>query len=305
MQISKRFSFGWKRSQLIFASAMVLPAVIILAVLFVYPLFLAVKISFYNIHTILGGDKFVGFKNYIEILQDADFWGALWRTVVWTVVVLAVQLVLGILIALLLNEDLVGKTIARGLILSPWLVPAIVAAIVWRYMFNPMLGIFNYILFDVTHILHKPFMWLADPKMALWAVIIVGIWKWLPFMVIMFLARIQSISIDLYDAAKVDGANAWQQFWNVTFPWLSPTIVVAMLLRSIWLFNHFDLVYLMAYGGPVKSTTTLSLLVRDLVFADMKMGKASALSMIMTVLMVVLAIIYFYYYARAEEKLGY
>jgi len=305
MQISKRFSFGWKRSQLIFASAMVLPAVIILAVLFVYPLFLAVKISFYNIHTILGGDKFVGFKNYIEILQDADFWGALWRTVVWTVVVLAVQLVLGILIALLLNEDLVGKTIARGLILSPWLVPAIVAAIVWRYMFNPMLGIFNYILFDVTHILHKPFMWLADPKMALWAIIIVGIWKWLPFMVIMFLARIQSISIDLYDAAKVDGANAWQQFWNVTFPWLSPTIVVAMLLRSIWLFNHFDLVYLMAYGGPVKSTTTLSLLVRDLVFADMKMGKASALSMIMTVLMVVLAIIYFYYYARAEEKLGY
>jgi multiple sugar transport system permease protein len=303
MQGFTSLRIGRKWSERIFASSMVLPSIIILAVLFVYPLFLSVKISFYKVHTILGGAKFVGLANYIAILKDPEFWDALNRSLIWTVSVLVAQLILGILIALLLNEELVGRTIARGLIMFPWLVPAVVAAIIWRYMFNPLLGVANYILVDVLNLIKQPIMWLASPKMALVAIIIVGIWKWLPFMVLMFLARLQTISLDLYDAARVDGANAWQEFRYVTLPWLSPAIIVALLLRSIWLFNHFDLVYLLGYGGPVKSTTTVPLLVRDAVFADMQMGKASALSMIMTIIMVITAVIYFYYYGKAEEEL--
>jgi multiple sugar transport system permease protein len=303
MQKIFRMNIGNKTSERLFASAMVLPSLIVLALLFVYPLILAVRTSFYDVHTILGGDKFVGLENYIKILNDPEFWAAFKRTVIWTVSVLSTQLVLGILIALLLNQDLVGRNIARGLILSPWLVPAVVAAIIWRYMFNPLLGVANYFLVDVIHLIREPIMWLASPKMALTAVIIVGVWKWLPFMVIMFLARLQTIPTDLYDAAKVDGANAWHQFRYVTYAWLKPVIIVALLLRSIWLFNHFDLVYLMAYGGPVKSTTTVPLLIRDQVFATMQMGDAAALSMLMTIVMVAISIVYFAFYRGAEEQL--
>lgn len=303
MRTARRLTIGHKMSERLFATGMVLPALIILAVLFVYPLFLAVKTSFYKVHTILRGDTFVGLDNYMRAFSDPLFRDALGRSVIWTLSVLVFQLMFGLAIAILLNQELMGRNIARGLVLFPWLVPSIVAAIVWRYMFNPLLGIANYLLVDVSHLIPEPIMWLASPRMALPAVIIVGIWKWLPFMVVMFLARLQTIPLDLYDAAKVDGANAWQEFRYVTLAWLSPTIIVAMLLRSIWLFNHFDLVYLLAFGGPVRSTTTVPLLVRDAVFAEMRMGKAAALSMIMTVIMVLMAIVYFYYYGKAEEEL--
>jgi multiple sugar transport system permease protein len=305
MQKVFRLQIGNRMSGRLFATVMVLPSIIVLALLFVYPLILAIRTSFYKIHLILPGETFVGINNYINVIRGPDFWASLERTAIWTVSVLVIQLVLGVLISMLLNQDLFGRNLARGLVLFPWLVPAVVAAIVWRYMFNPLIGVANYLLYDVMHIISGPIMWLASPKMAMIAVIVVGVWKWLPFMVIMFLARLQTIPVELYDAAKVDGANAWQQFGSITFPWLKPVIIVAMLLRSIWLFNHFDLVYLMAYGGPVKATTTVPLLVRDEVFAKMQLGNAAALSMIMTVIMVIVSIIYFSFYGKAEEQIRY
>lgn len=305
MQKTIHLHIGNRMGERIFAIGMILPSLIVLAALFVYPLIIAIRMSFFKIHTILPGEKFVGMLNYLSILRDPEFWNAMERTTIWTVTVLGAQLILGILIAMLLNQELVGRNIARGLALFPWLVPAVVAAIVWRFMFNPLLGVVNYLLVSVLQWINEPIMWLSSPKMALVAVIIVGIWKWLPFMVIMFLARLQTIPQELYDSAKVDGANAWHQFRYITYAWLKPVIIVAMLLRSIWLFNHFDLVYLMAYGGPVKSTTTIPLLVRDEVFANMQMGDAAAMSVIMTILMVVVSVIYFSFYGKAEDQLRY
>jgi multiple sugar transport system permease protein len=190
-------------------------------------------------------------------------------------------------------------------VLFPYLVPAVVASLVWRFMFNPLTGVVNYLLIDVLHILKVPIAWLADPKTALIAVIIVGIWKFVPFMIILFLARLQTTPLDLYDAAKVDGATAWQEFRYITLPWLRPTIIVALLLRTLWLFNNFDLVYLMAYGGPLRSATTVPVLIRTTAFDFMEMGKAASISMCMVIILFFMSGFYSRFYGRAEEELRY
>lgn len=123
-------------------------------------------------------------------------------------------------------------------------------------------------------------------------------------MVILFLARLQTTSLDLYEAAKIDGANAWQLFWNITLPWLKPTILVALMLRTIWLFNHFDMVYLMAFGGPMKATTTVPVLIRQVAFNELRMGRASAISMYLVIILIIGAIGYTYVYTQTEEQIA-
>lgn len=296
---------GKKWGDRVFAIGMVTPAFILLMALSVYPFLTAVQSSFFYIHTVTRAESFVGLKNYVEVLTTPLFWDSLTRSIVWTVGCVIPQLILGIICSLVLHAELKGRNLARGIALFPYLVPAIVASIVWRFMFNPLTGVMNYVLVDVLHLLGEPIAWLSDPKMAMPAVIIVGIWKYVPFMIILFLARLQTTPLELYDAAKVDGANAWQEFWYITVPWLKPTIIVALLLRTIWLFNHFDMVYLMAFGGPMYATTTLPVLIRNTAFAFMDMGKAASISMCMVVILLFMAILYTYFYGRAEEELRY
>jgi ABC-type sugar transport system permease subunit len=147
-------------------------------------------------------------------------------------------------------------------------------------------------------------MWLMRPETALWAVILVGVWKFTPFMVILFLARLQTIPLELYDSAKIDGANIYQLFLHITLPWLMPIILVAMMLRTIWMFNHFDMVYLMAFGGPVESTTTIPILIRDIAFTQLRMGRAAAVSMYMVIILIIGALGYTWAYMKREEQLA-
>ena len=294
---------GKKWGDRVFAIGMVLPAFILLMALSVYPFLTAVQSSFFKIHTITRVESYVGLKNYVEVLTTPLFWESLKRSVIWTVGGVIPQLILGVICSLVLHAELRGRNFARGIVLFPYLVPAIVASIVWRFMFNPLTGVVNYVLVDVLNLLKEPISWLSDPKMAMPAVIIVGIWKYVPFMIILFLARLQTTPLELYDAARVDGANAWQEFWYITIPWLKPVIFVALLLRTIWLFNHFDMVYLMAFGGPMYATTTLPVLIRNTAFAFMDMGKAASISMCMVVILFFMSIFYTYFYGRAEEEL--
>ncbi len=289
---------GQRAGDRLFATAMVLPAVVLLTALAIYPFLTAVQSSFYRIHTLTRVERFVGLQNYRLILQDAVFWASLGRSLVWTVTGVGVQLVLGLAVSLLLHAELRGRFLARGIVLFPYLVPAVVAALVWRFMLNPLTGFANYVLVDVLGIVREPVAWLADPGTALAAVIAVGIWKFTPFMVILFLARLQTTPPELYEAARIDGAGPWRAFRFVTLPWLMPTILVAALLRTIWMFNHFDVVYLMAFGGPVQATTTLPVLIRATAFEYHQMGMAAAISMCMVAILTVLA----YHYARLYRK---
>ena len=147
-------------------------------------------------------------------------------------------------------------------------------------------------------------MWLMKPDTALWAVILVGIWKYTPFMIVLVLGRLQTTPLELYDAAKIDGANGWQLFWNVTFAWIKPILIVAVMLRTIWLFNHFDLVYLMAFGGPMFSTTTVPVMIYRAAFDELRMGRAAAISMYLVIILLIFSIIYTWLYCKAEEQIA-
>jgi len=294
-----------RRSNFIFAYLMLTPAIIMLIALNIYPFLTAVYSSFFRIHTITREANWVGLGNYKVLLHSPLFWQSLGRSLIWVVVGVSFQLVLGIAISLLLHQELRGRWLARGIVLFPYLVPAIVATLVWRFMFSPLTGVINYLLVDVLNLLDKPIAWLADPDTALMGVLIVGIWKFVPFMVILFLARLQTTPLELYDAARIDGANSWQEFRYVTLPWLQPTILVALLLRTLWMFNEFDVTYLMAYGGPMYATTTLPVLIRTTAFGSNDMGKAAAISMLMVTVLFAISFVYLRYYNRAEEQLSY
>jgi len=298
-------SLGMRRSNFIFAYLMLTPAIIMLIALNIYPFLTAVYSSFFRIHTITREANWVGLGNYKVLLHSPLFWQSLGRSLIWVVVGVSFQLVLGIAISLLLHQELRGRWLARGIVLFPYLVPAIVATLVWRFMFSPLTGVINYLLVDVLNLLDKPIAWLADPDTALMGVLIVGIWKFVPFMVILFLARLQTTPLELYDAARIDGANSWQEFRYVTLPWLQPTILVALLLRTLWMFNEFDVTYLMAYGGPMYATTTLPVLIRTTAFGSNDMGKAAAISMLMVTVLFAISFVYLRYYSRAEEQLSY
>ena len=299
-----KFTLGKKLDDKIFAWGLAAPSIISLTALSIYPFLIAFQASFYNINTMTRKSTYIGWMNYLWTLKSPDFWDALQKTAVWTIVGVALQLVLGIIFALVLHQDLKGRNIARGLILFPYLIPAIVAAIVWRFMLNPSIGVVNYLLVDVLHILKEPLMWLMRPNIAMAAVIMIGVWKFSPFMVILLLARLQTTPLEIYDAAKIDGANAWQLFWNITMPWLKPTILVALMLRTIWMFNQFDMIYLMAWGGPMQATTTISVLIRDIAFADLKMGRSAAVSMYMVLILIIASIGYTLVYSQAEQDIA-
>ena len=296
------YRLGKRVGDKVFAWSLAAPSIICLIALSIYPFLTAVQSSFYNISTITRETSFTGLDNYIWVLKSTLFWESLKRSFIWVIPGVIIQLVLGIIFSLVLHQELKGQNIARGLVLFPYLIPAIVAAIVWRFMLNPTVGIINYLLVDVLHLLKNPLMWLMRPQTALPAVILVGIWKFTPFMIILFLSRLQTTPLELYDAAKVDGADPLQLFWYITFPWLMPVIVVALILRTIWLFNDFDMVYLLAFGGPMHATTTVPILIREAAFDQLRMGRSAAISMYLVVILFIAAIGYIWAYSRAEEQ---
>jgi multiple sugar transport system permease protein len=283
------------------AYGFIAPTAFLIAILAVYPLFQAAHDSLFKIDLTTRAGGFVGFANYVKIATDPDILATLVRSAVWIFANLAVQVVLGLGIALLLDQPLRGRTIARGLVLFPYMVPAVVAAMVFRALFNELTGAFNYLLIS-TGISSQPVEWLSSPDAALWTVILVNCWKYTPFMVIVLLARLQSVPPSLRDAARVDGATSLQVLWNIVMPWLMPVLIAAMLLRTIWVANDFDLIYLLAFGGPLGATTTVPIAIRSLAFSDQNVGLASSLAMVSAAFLFAGASVYALFYRKAEKS---
>jgi multiple sugar transport system permease protein len=279
-----------------------LPTALLLLALTIYPFLQATLDSMFKLNLSTRAGPFVGADNYLVLAGAPDVHAALWRTLEWVVANVAIQTVLGLVIALLLNAQLRGQTIARALVLFPYMVPAIVVALVFRFMFNDITGIVNYLLVS-SGLLRRPVAWLSSPDSALWAAVAVNCWKYTPFMVIVFLARLQTVPLELYDAARIDGASAWAVFRYITFPWLRPVLLIAMLLRTIWTANDFDLLYLLAFGGPLSSTTTVPLLIRALAFGKQDIGMASALALCAGAFLCMAAFVYLRLYQRSERQL--
>ncbi len=268
----------------------VAPTAILLVGLIAWPLAQAIILSFYDVNPLTLASHPVGLDNYRNLLSDEEFWNALRANLVWVAGSVGLQVIVGVALALLLNRAFPGRALARALLLFPYLLPTVVAVLVWQWMLNDLYGVVDYAisLFGLT-----PPDWLGEMPDAMATIIVVGGWKLFPFVLIAVLARLQSIPPHLYESAAIDGAGPWARFWDITLPQLRGVLFVVVLLRAIWDFKEFDLIYLLTGGGPSDSTTTLPLLVYKDAFQLLKMGRASAVAVAMLAVMLLLIGAYF------------
>jgi multiple sugar transport system permease protein len=274
------------------------PTLILLCALLGWPLIQAIILSFYNVNPMTLQASFVGWSNYAAAMSEASFWSALANNFIWLGGSLILQVSAGIAFALLLNRSFPGRSLARAFILFPYLLPVVVTAVVWQWMLDPIHGVVNDVFSLFGAQAHD---WLGSMPEAMIAVISVGSWRVVPFVVIAVLARLQSIPQQLYEAAAVDGASSFARFWDVTIPELGRVLFVVVLLRAIWDFREFDLIFLMTGGGPVSGTTTLPILVYREAFSLFRMGRALAISVIMLAIMTAFIATYFRVLRRVRD----
>lgn len=280
---------------------LIAPTVLVFCAVIVYPLVSALYLSLFSIYTPTLQGGFVGLDNYAALLAGGTFWPALANTLIWTAGTLSLQIVFGIALALLLNENILFRSLARSLILFPYFVSTVVAVLVWRWLFNDLYGLANHLLM-LGGIIDMPVDWLGRMPNAMLSVIVIGAWKYFPFVVIAVLARLQTIPEQLYEAATIDGAGPVGRFFDVTLPQLREVLAVVILLRAIWDFKEFDLIYLLTGGGPLNHTRTLPLAVYQEAFGLNRMGMASATAVLMMLVMLVFMLTYLRRAARAGAK---
>jgi multiple sugar transport system permease protein len=244
---------------------------------------------------------YVGFENFAWALTSEAFYTALWNTFIWVFGSVSIEMVLGLGLALLLNKTFAFRGVARAVILAPYLVPTVVAVLTWRYMFHDIVGIINAGLISIG-VIDKPLLWLNSQSLAMTSVILVGVWKFFPFAVIALLGILQAIPQEQYEAARIDGASAFQQFWRITLPYVMPVFLLTALLRTIWTFHKFEIIYLMTGGGPLDATTTLPILVYLKAFSDFEFGRAAAVAILTFGILGVLLALYFILINRAEAR---
>ena len=276
---------------------LIAPTVLVFCAVIVYPLISAIYLGLFSIYTPTMEGEWVGLDNYRRLLASGEFWRSLLNNLIWTVGTLALQLIFGILVALMLHRNLVFRALARSLVLFPYFLSTVVAVLVWRWLFNDLYGVLNHLLMWAG-IVEMPIDWLGTMPNAMISLILVGAWKYFPFVVIAVLARLQSIPDELYEAASIDGAGAWARFLDVTLPQLRDVLIVVVLLRTIWDFKEFDLIYLLTGGGPIIGTQTLPLMVYKEAFALNQMGGASAVAVLMMLIMLLFMSLYL---ARARD----
>lgn len=279
----QRSAGDWVLIALIGLSALFTAAVIIV------PLISGIGMSFYKFSNfnVTAPPKFIGLGNIMKVGTSTAFSNAFWNTIFFTIVSVLIQLVLALIIALALNKKFPLISAVRTAVILPMLVPTVVIATIDRYITNELFGILAviFVLFGF-----EPIGW-NTPAMAMWHVIGLGVWLWLPFMILTLLAELQSIPGSLYEAARVDGASIWQQFWHITLPHLAGVIGIIVLLRSIWTFNNFELIYLTTGGGPVGLTETLPILAYRQSFTQFDIGAGSATSTLSFVFLLVVVTI--------------
>jgi multiple sugar transport system permease protein len=289
-------------SDLIMALAMFLPAFLVLIFLGTYPIVTALISAFqrrplFNLSEV----EWVGLDNFISVFQHPQLGQAFSNDIVFTLASITLQTIIGMAVALLLHQQFRGRNLLRGFVLFSYVFPVAVAAIIWRFMLSDSVGIINQTIDTLN--LPIPNTWFASPKTAMPSVIMVTAWKYFPFMVITFLARLQTIDTALYEAAEVDGANSLQKFWYITLPMLMPVIIITLLLRTIWTFNNWEIVALLTQGGPVYSTITPPILVYNTLFKEFSLGRASAISVLMVLVLLVAMVFYLRDYEKSEDRL--
>jgi multiple sugar transport system permease protein len=260
------------------------PCVLYLLAFAIYPLFYSLRLSFTNLTAASGTGEWVGLANYRELLVDGDFWNAAKNSAIMVSVSVAIQIVLGTALALFFNLQLKGSWIVRGILVLPMLITPIVVGVMWRALLNPDWGLVNW---AIAALGFEPPNWLGSVEMAMKTVIIVDVWQWTPFVFIIVFARLQALPQEVFEAARVDGGGPFTTFWLVTLPLLMPAIAFAAIFRAVDAFRSFDLIYGLSYGGPARSTTTLSFYSFQNGFSFQNYGYAAAVAYVMLIILIV------------------
>jgi multiple sugar transport system permease protein len=263
----------------------ILPATLVLLALIAYPIVYTVVLSILDVH-----GHFTG-RNYLNVLRLPATKQAFFNLIYYVVVSIVFQLVIGTLVAILLNQKFFGRGAVRSITLIPWVVPGIVAATTWAWMFHTDFGIINYMLVE-AHIIPKPVGWLTDSHTVLPTLIAINVWKGFPFVTVMVLAGLQAIPSDLYEAAKVDGASFWEEQWHITLPQVRPVLVAVTLLLLIWGMNGITLIYAITRGGPADLSLITPIQIYQLAFESFQFNEAAALSVLLFIIVAIMVAIY-------------
>jgi multiple sugar transport system permease protein len=253
-----------------------------LAAFAIYPLVYSLRLSFTDLTAADGTGRWVGFKNYGDLLSDPQFWNAAKNSVIIVAATVALQVVLGTALALFFNLRLRGSSIVRGILVLPMLITPIIVGVMWRALLNPDWGLVNW---AVTKLGIEPPNWLGSIEMAMKTLIIVDVWQWTPFVFIIVFARLQALPQDVYEASAIDGAGPITTFRHITLPLLAPAIAFAAVFRAVDAFRSFDLIYGLSYGGPARSTTTLSFFSFQNGFQFQNYGYAAAVAYMMLLIL--------------------
>ena len=276
------------------------PALLFTAFILIFPLLQNIVNSFRDVPLVGKAGEWVGLKNYSSVLNDPLFWLALRNTAVYAVAGTFLSLMFGLGFALLLNAR-PGRfsTLAGVLYTIPWVLSPVVAGFAWKWLLNDHFGILNHWLVSAG-IVQEGVTWLGDARTALFCVIVARVWQFYPFAMVMFLAGLQTIPAEQYEAAAVDGASTFRKFFHITLPNLQSVMSVLLILGVIWSFNDFNMVFVMTRGGPINSSMVLPVLVREFSFVHFDLGKGSALSILTFSMLVALSILYLRRISRRE-----
>ena len=281
------------RAERRFAWTLVSPALATILLIAIFPLAWTVWESLHrhDLRMPWLGKPFVGLGNYAEILGDGRFWGAMGHTAFFTAATVSLELVLGLFLALAMNRAFRGRGVVRAAVLVPWAIPTVVAALLWRFLFDSEAGVANALLVGAG-VLDEPLVWFIRASTAWVPVILADVWKTTPFVALLLLAGLQNIPRELYEAAAVDGAGPWWRLRHVTLPLLKPAVLVALIFRTLDAFRVFDLVYVLTGGGPGTSTEPIALYTFNTLFQNLRFGYASALSVVIFGVTFALALLY-------------
>ena len=275
----------------IYPYLLVAPALFVLVAVLLYPFVDGVWISFHQDTLMSQSRPFVGLQNYRAIFAIPQFGMVLRISLTWTLGSVVSEALVGGAVALLVNRAFRGRGLFRALLLVPWVMPAVVTAVIWRWLYHAEFGVVNQILAPLGLFPEKE-NWLGDPKTALWAVIVANVWRGFPFWMTMILAGLQAIEPEIYQAARVDGASAWQLFRYITLPNLRVVLTITSILSFVGNFNNFTLIYALTQGGPVDSTKILPIFIWENAFKFTRFGEAAALATFFAVLMAIAIVIY-------------
>src|ERR1700757_3761985 len=280
------------------AMVLLLPTLALLGLFIAYPFIEGVRLSVTDAKVGVPG-QFVGLQNFERIWNDDIFHVAVWNTLVYTAVTTAFKLALGLWLALLLNRHFKGKAFTRAFILLPFIIPTVLSTFAWKWMFDPTFSVINWTLYRLG-LIHGRINWLSDPDLAMISVIIVNIWRGVPFYAISLLAGLQTINPELQEAAAIDGARPWQRFWHVTWPLLLPVTMVVVLFSIIQTFADFQLVYVLTGGGPANATQLFATYAYQVGIGTGLLSEGAAISLAMFPFLLIVVVVQLLYIRRVE-----